>query len=63
MGYVQIRNLDIQQQLRPTLLLNVDYTGTKGTGLNNLVAPNSGLAGIRIANAQAFMDFASLFQR
>ena len=54
MGYVQIRNLDIQQQLRPTLLLNVDYTGTKGTDLNNLVAPNSGLAGIRIANAQAF---------
>jgi len=54
MGYVQIRNLDIQQQLRPTLLLNVDYTGTKGTDLNNLIAPNSGLTGILIANAQAF---------
>ncbi len=54
MGYVQIRNLDIQQQLRPTLILNVDYTGTKGTDLNNLVAPNSGLAGLRIADAQAF---------
>ena len=54
LGYVQIRNLDIQQQIRPTLLLNVDYTGTKGTDLNNLVAPNSGLAGILIANAQAF---------
>ena len=54
MGYVQIRNLDIQQQLRPTLLLNIDYTGTKGADLNNLVAPNSGLAGLRIADAQAF---------
>ena len=39
-GYVQIRNLDIQQQLRPTLLLNLDYTGTKGTNLDILEAPN-----------------------
>lgn len=39
-GYVQIRNLDIQQQLRPTLLLNIDYTGTKGTNLDILEAPN-----------------------
>src|SRR3984957_8759203 len=30
LGYVQIRNLDIQQQIRPTILLNIDYTGTKG---------------------------------
>jgi trimeric autotransporter adhesin len=34
MGYVQIRNLDIQQEIRPTLLLNIDYTGTKGTRLD-----------------------------
>ena len=34
LGYVQIRNLDIQQQIRPTLLLNIDYTGTKGTDLD-----------------------------
>jgi hypothetical protein len=54
LGYVQIRNLDIQQQIRPTLIVNLDYTGTKGTDLNNLVAPNSGLAGIIIPNAQAF---------
>lgn len=39
-GYVQIRNLDIQQQIRPTLLLNIDYTGTKGTNLDILEAPN-----------------------
>jgi hypothetical protein len=53
-GYVQIRNLDIQQQIRPTLLLNIDYTGTKGTDLDILEAPNRTLAGIRISNAQAF---------
>lgn len=39
-GYVQIRNLDIQQQIRPTILLNLDYTGTKGTNLDILEAPN-----------------------
>jgi hypothetical protein len=57
-GYVQIRNLDIQQQIRPTLLLNLDYTGTKGTNLDILEAPNriitpSGIQ-IRIPNVQAF---------
>ncbi|MGB9197665.1 MAG: hypothetical protein WCB53_12155, partial [Terriglobales bacterium] len=40
LGYVQIRNLDIQQQIRPTLLLNLDYTGTKGTKLDILEDPN-----------------------
>jgi len=54
MGYVQIRNLDLQQQVRPTLLLNLDYTGTKGTDLDILEAPNRTAAGIRIPNVQAF---------
>ena len=54
LGYVQIRNLDIQQQLRTTLLLNLDYTGTKGTDLDMLEAPNRDANGIRIAAAQAF---------
>jgi hypothetical protein len=57
-GYVQIRNLDIQQQLRPTLLLNIDYTGTKGTNLDILEAPNRTISAsgiqIRIPNVQAF---------
>lgn len=53
-GYVQIRNLDIQQQIRPTLLLNIDYTGTKGTNLDILEAPNRTLSGIRIPKVQAF---------
>ena len=54
MGYVQIRNLDIQQQIRPTLLLNVDYTGTKGTDLDILEAPNRTPVGLRIPGVEAF---------
>ena len=54
LGYVQIRNLDIQQQIRPTLLLNIDYTGTKGTDLDILEAPNRTATGIRIPDVQAF---------
>jgi len=60
LGYVQIRNLDIQQQIRPTLLLNIDYTGTKGTDLDILEAPNRTLTPtppyiqLRINNVQAF---------
>ncbi len=58
LGYVQIRNIDVQQQIRPTLLLNLDYTGTKGTKLDILEAPNrtTGPDGfqILIPGAQAF---------
>ncbi len=54
LGYVQIRNLDIQQQIRPTLLLNLDYTGTKGTNLDILEAPNRTPNGILIPGVDAF---------
>jgi trimeric autotransporter adhesin len=54
LGYVQIRNLDIQQQIRPTLLLNIDYTGTKGTDLDVLEAPNRTATTILIKNVEAF---------
>jgi trimeric autotransporter adhesin len=54
LGYVQIRNLDIQQQIRPTLLLNLDYTGTKGTALDILEAPNRTTTSILINGVQAF---------
>jgi trimeric autotransporter adhesin len=54
LGYVQIRNLDVQQQIRPTLLLNIDYTGTKGTDLDILEAPNRTATGLRILDVQAF---------
>ena len=54
LGYVQVRNLDIQQQIRPTLLLNIDYTGAKGTDLDTLEAPNRTNVELRIPYAQAF---------
>jgi hypothetical protein len=54
LGYVQIRNLDIQQQIRPTLLLNIDYTGTKGTDLDILEAPNRTATGILVSGVDAF---------
>jgi trimeric autotransporter adhesin len=54
LGYAQIWNLNIQQEIRPTLLLNLDYTGTKGTNLDILEAPNRDLAGVRIATVDAF---------
>jgi len=54
LGYVQIRNLDIQQQIRPTLLLNLDYTGTKGTDLDILEAPNRTASQILISGVDAF---------
>jgi hypothetical protein len=55
LGYLQIWNLDVQQEIRPTLLLNLDYTGTKGTRLDIEDAPNSSLSGTRIPNVQAFL--------
>ena len=54
LGYVQIWNLNVQQELRPTLLLNLDYTGTKGTALDILEAPNRDLKGIRLPNVDSF---------
>jgi hypothetical protein len=54
LGYVQIWNLNIQREIRPTLLLNIDYTGTKGTRLDVLEAPNRDEAGIRLATVDAF---------
>ena len=54
LGYVQIWNLNIQREIRPTLLLNIDYTGTKGTRLDILEAPNRDASGIRLANVDPF---------
>ena len=54
LGYVQIWNLDIQQEITRSLLVNLDYTGTKGTALDILTAPNSTASGIRIPGVQPF---------
>ena len=55
LGYVQIWNLDVQQELTPTLLMNVDYTGTKGTGLDIVEAPNRTATGVLLAGVQPFL--------
>ncbi len=44
----------MQQEIRPTLVLNLDYTGTKGTRLNILDAPNRTATGILFPAVQAF---------
>ena len=54
MGYVQIWNLDLQQEITRTLILNMDYTGTKGTDLDILEAPNRTPTGIRIPGVAPF---------
>ncbi|HEU5336230.1 MAG TPA: TonB-dependent receptor [Terriglobales bacterium] len=55
LGYVQIWNLDVQRELAPTLLLNVDYTGTKGTGLDIVEAPNRTATGLLLPGVQPFL--------
>jgi hypothetical protein len=54
LGYVEIWNLDLQQQIRPTLIVNFDYTGTKGTRLDILEAPNRTATGVLFPGVQAF---------
>jgi trimeric autotransporter adhesin len=54
LGYVQIWNVDFQQTITPTLVLNLDYTGTKGTHLDLLDAPNRTPIGLRIPTVPAF---------
>ena len=54
-GYAQQWNLDVQRDIRKLgLQLNVDYTGTKGTRLDVIEAPNRTATGLRIANVQPF---------
>ena len=56
LGYVQIWNLNIQQEIKRSFVLNVDYTGTKGTHLDILRAPNRDASGgLRIPGVQPFL--------
>ena len=48
MGYVQIYNINIQRELRPTLIMNADFTDTKGSGLTIVEAPNRTADGVRL---------------
>ena len=51
--YVQIWNLDVQRELTSNLVLNLDYTGTKGTHLDVLEAPNRNPNGNELLNNNA----------
>ncbi len=55
LGYVQLWNVDVQQELSPTLILNAGYTGSKGTRLDMQRAPNRGSDGLRIPGVEAFL--------
>ncbi|MCX6538518.1 MAG: TonB-dependent receptor [Acidobacteria bacterium] len=53
-GYVQIWNVDVQREINRTWSAGLTYTGTKGSSLDLLRAPNRGPSGLRIPNVQAF---------
>lgn len=53
-GYVQIWNVDVQREINRTWSAGLTYTGTKGSSLDLLRAPNRGPTGLRIPNVQAF---------
>ena len=55
LGYAQVWNLDIQRELPGNVMLNVDYTGTKGTRLDVLRAPNRGPSGLLLPDVQSFL--------
>jgi hypothetical protein len=55
LGYVQVWNLNVQRELKGNIVVNFGYTGTKGSGLDIVTAPNRGPSGLLIPNAQSFL--------
>jgi len=55
LGYVQLWNVDLQQEITPTLLLNISYNGTKGTRLDIVESPNRNADGVLLPNVQPFL--------
>jgi hypothetical protein len=53
-AYVQLWTLNVQHEITPTLLLNVGYTGSKGSALDMLRAPNRGPTGAIVATVDPF---------
>ena len=60
LGYVQIWNADVQQEISHAVVVNFDYTGTKGTRLDIVDDPNRTFTGIRIPGTQPFLWESSL---
>jgi hypothetical protein len=55
LGSVQIWNLDLQRDLTGTIQAGIGYTGTKGSNLDILRAPNRGPSGLLIAGVAPFI--------
>jgi trimeric autotransporter adhesin len=55
LGFVQIWNVDVQRDLTRTINLGVGYTGSKGSNLDIVRAPNRGPDGLRIADVAPFL--------
>ena len=55
LGYVQIWNLNVQHELFHNTILNVGYSGSKGTRLDIVRAPNRGPDGLLLADVQPFL--------
>jgi hypothetical protein len=55
LGYVQLWNLDVQQEIGRSVVVNLDYNGSKGTRLDIVRAPNRGPSGLLIAGVQPFL--------
>jgi hypothetical protein len=55
LGYVQMWTLNVQQELTKGVILNVGYTGSKGTALDMVRAPNRGPDGLLLPDVQAFL--------
>src|SRR6185503_4608270 len=53
-GYAQTWNLSVQRELPKGLTMSADYTGTKGTRLDILQAPNRTATGLLLAGVQPF---------
>ena len=53
--FVQIWNADWQDDLTRTLQLGIGYTGTKGTNLDLLRAPNRTPTGLRVPDVAPFI--------
>ena len=55
LGFVQIWNLDLQRDLTRTITVGIGYTGSKGTDLDIVRAPNRGPDGLRIPDVAPFL--------
>lgn len=55
LGYVQVWNLNVQREVGWNTVVNVGYSGSKGTRLDIVEAPNRGPDGLLIPGVQPFL--------